>query len=116
MNYKKRFIFTDAIAILIFIMAIFFLVDSIRNLNLMSPSIIIMVIIPLLLSVGIFYRKNLARRMTIWYFWILAILAILASFLKSVEPATLLSDFILISIVIIMTIFLASKNVKKEFI
>jgi hypothetical protein len=81
-----------------------------------NPIIALLKLIPVFLAIGIFKRKDLARRICIWYFWIMCFAVIFSSMCINYDIFSLWRNIIItLLIVIIATLFLVSKKLKERF-
>jgi hypothetical protein len=80
-------------------------------------SILTIYVIPIFLSIGIFKRKDLARRVCLWYFWIMGIMTIFSSLILDHEANMLRNNILsVMAYLILITIFLELPGLKKCFV
>ena len=73
-------------------------------------------LIPIVLAVGIFMRRDLARRICLWYCWIIGLSAIFSCLLLDYDSNILHKNIIEVSVfLILISIFLEFPKIRDRF-
>jgi hypothetical protein len=112
---KKWQIVINIFGLLLLISGLFFLISFFKD-NQYDWRVFVFQIIPIALALGIFKRKDMARRICIGYFLIIGMASILASLCFDYEADVLWKNVISTSLLLVLIIlFLSLRQVKECF-
>jgi len=78
--------------------------------------ILVFFLIPIILSIGIFFKMELARRVCLWYLWIFGLWMIFASLCFEYNPGILWKNIIMVlTFLTLVTLFLVHPKVRELF-
>jgi len=112
---NKKDIIINALAVFLFFVGVYFFIGEIKE-DELNYLVIGFCFIPIILAYGIFKRKELARKICIWFFWIVGIAVIFAALCLDYDIIDLWKNIFMILIFLVpLALFLMSSKIKESF-